>query len=370
MTLPRPGAPPLHPIAGNHHWPSTLVLPARPPKLIYLDMNHWVALSKAFAGHADGAAHRPALDACIAAADRRGFVFPLADAIYYEISRIGAHRQRRHLTEVMERVSRYFVITSRSIIADHEVESVLDRLVGPSPEPINRMAYLDWGVARAFGMMGGFRFLDKATGEDVTDHVRATHPLGPERLDAALRDAELKLNRKSLEGPSSRAEEDDLKRNGWDPHVAHRSAVQRAQQETDQAARLAAEPEWRRGRIRDVIAAHEMVVELMDKLTRGLTARRADSAAVFTNDAVSRQAFAEMPSFDVAVTLKASYHRDGTRTWKPNDVNDIDAMGSTIPYCDIVVTDKAVVNHVRRTHLPERFGTTVLSRLDDLIPLL
>ncbi|MBA2557025.1 MAG: hypothetical protein H0V12_06725 [Chloroflexi bacterium] len=63
-------------------------------------------------------------------------------------------------------------------------------------------------------------------------------------------------------------------------------------------------------------------------------------------------------------------HRDGTRTWTANDVNDIDAMGSTIPYGDIVVTDKAVVNHVRRTHLAEPFGTTVLSRLDNLIPLL
>jgi len=29
-----------------------------------------------------------------------------------------------------------------------------------------------------------------------------------------------------------------------------------------------------------------------------------------------------------------------------------------------------VLNHVRRTHLAKRFGTTVLSRIDDLIPLL
>jgi hypothetical protein len=247
---------------------------------------------------------------------------------------------------------------------------VLDRLIGPSPDPINRMAYLDWGVARAFGMMGGFRVLDEETGEDMTDQVRATHPLGPERFDATLRNAELMLNRKSLEGPSSREEEDDLRRNGWDPYVAHASAVQRAQQETEQAVRLAAQAEWRRGRIRDVIATREIVIELMDKMTRSLIARHADRDAVFADEAAFRQAFAEMPSFDVAVTLKASYHRDGTRTWRPNDVNDIDAMGSTIPYCDIVMTDKAVADHVRRTQLAERHGTAVLSRLDDLIPLL
>ena len=305
----------------------TLVLPPRPPKLVYLDMNHWVALAKALAGHADGAAHRTALEECIAAVDRRAVLFPLADAIYYEISRIASHRQRHDLAEVMRRVSGYVVITSRSIIADHEVEAVLDRLVGPSTEPINRMAYLDWGVARAFGIVGGFRVVDTETGEDVTHRVRAGHPLGPEGFDAVLRDGELKLNRKSLEGPASMDEEDELRQNGWDPYVAHQVAAQRAQQEIEQAARLAAEPQWRRGRIRDVIAAREILIELMDKLTRGLIARQADRAVVFRDDEAIRLAFAEMPSFDVAVTLKASYHRDGARRWTPNDINDIDAMG-------------------------------------------
>jgi hypothetical protein len=338
--------------------------------LVYLDLNHWVALAKAYAGHPDGVSSRAALDACVEAVDRGVAVFPLADAIYYEISKIGPHRWRRDLAEVMRLVSGYFVITSRSIIADHEVESVLDRLVGPSPEPINRMAYLDWGVARAFGIAGSFRVMNSETGEDVTDLVRATGPLGREGYDALVRRAEIELNRRALEGPSSEDEEAELRRHGWDPMVAHRSFVQRARQEADQAARLAADPAWRRGRLRDVIAAREVVVELMDKLTRGLIVRRADRARVFSDDPDMRLAFAQMPSFEVAVTLKTSYHRDGTRAWTSNDINDIDVMGSTIPYCDVVATDNAVLSHVRRTRLDERFGTTVISRLDDLIPLL
>jgi hypothetical protein len=328
---PPAGASALHPSPIEYHRPATLVLPERPPKVVYLDLNHWVALSKALTGHPAGIAHRAALDACLGAVDRRAAVFPLADAIYYEVSKIRSHQQRRDLAEVMRRVSGYVVITSRSIIADHEVESVLDRLVGPSPKPINRMAYLDWGVARAFGMAGGLRVLDTDTGEDVTDRVRATHPIGSDRFDATLRQAELQLNRNSLEGPSSPEEEADLRRNGWDPFAAYRNAVERAQQKTDQAVRFAAEPEWRRGRTRDVIAAWEILVELMDKLTRGLIARNADRSTIFSDDDAVRSAFAQMPSFDVAVTLKTSYHRDGMRTWKPNDVNDIDVMGSTLP---------------------------------------
>jgi hypothetical protein len=33
---------------------------------------------------------------------------------------------------------------------------------------------------------------------------------------------------------------------------------------------------------------------------------------------------------------------------------------SSIPYCDIVVTDKAMASHIRRRGLGERLGTVVL----------
>jgi hypothetical protein len=53
--------------------------------------------------------------------------------------------------------------------------------------------------------------------------------------------------------------------------------------------------------------------------------------------------------------------------WTPNDIHDVDAMGSTLPYCDIVVTDKAVASHAKRTKLTERLDTIVLWRLSDLL---
>jgi hypothetical protein len=106
----------------------------------------------------------------------------------------------------------------------------------------------------------------------------------------------------------------------------------------------------------------------MEKLERGLSARRADLSSLFSDGERAHAAFAEMPSYDVAVTMKASYHRDATHAWTPNDINDIDAPGSTPP----------ALRHRRngqgggaaRTGLAERLGATVLSRLDDLVGLL
>jgi hypothetical protein len=137
------------PIQGreNYIWPATLHLSPRPPKLVYLDLLHWVSLAKANCGHPQGVDYQDVLQACSAAVATGKALFPISDSIYMEIAKIGQYRQRRDLREVIELVSRYSVVTSRVVIAQHEVEALLDKFVGPSPEPINAMSYLDWGVA-------------------------------------------------------------------------------------------------------------------------------------------------------------------------------------------------------------------------------
>ena len=126
-----------------YRWPTTLVLPQRPPRLVYLDLNHWVSLAKANSGRADGDEFKEVLVACHEAVDRGVAVFPISDTTYVEVSKIGPHRQRRDLADVIERLSGYRVVTSRVAIAQHEVEALLDHLTGPSPRPINSMRYLD-----------------------------------------------------------------------------------------------------------------------------------------------------------------------------------------------------------------------------------
>lgn len=105
MTPPA-GAPALSRPPTEYLWPRTLRLPERPPRLVYLDLNQWVALAKAQSGHSGGKPFRDVLEACVGAVERGAAVFPLADAIYYEVSKIGPYRQRRHLADAMERVSR------------------------------------------------------------------------------------------------------------------------------------------------------------------------------------------------------------------------------------------------------------------------
>lgn len=348
----------------DYEWPSTLELPERPPKLVYLDLNHWIALSKVIAGHADGVRYIDAFEFCLSLVSDGKAVFPISSATYIEVSKIRQHRQRRFLREAIEILSHYFVVTARSVVSIHEIEAVLDRLIGPSRRPINRMAYLDRGVARAFGKVGGFRVRGPG-GADVTDEIRAGSSDGPQAFDAVLQAAELRLNRKALEGPTPE-EEPRLRSVGWNPSAVSEAADRRAAQEIEQTKRFDEYPSWRRGRIRDVVAAREMFLEINEFLYKGISDRGVQLGEVFPDPEDARRAFDAMPSFDVAVTLKTSYHRDPNHHWTVNDMHDIDALGSTIPYCDIVVTDKAAASHVNGSGLADRLGTTVITRLDDL----
>jgi hypothetical protein len=345
-------------------WPQTLRLAVRPPKVVYLDLNHWVSLAKAWAGRDDGRQWAQSLAACLDAAQQGRAVFPLSDTIYHEVSKIRQHRQRRDLREVIESVSRYQVVTSRSVVSSHEIEALLDRLVGPNPHPISAMDYLDWGVARAFGMVGGFTVKSQG-GEDVTAEVRSSYLEGPDAFDRFFAQAEWDLNRMVIEGPSAE-DEPKLRELGWDPTRGFEIPQRRAAQEIDQVARFDNDPRWRRGRIRDVVAAREVAYEINEALFRGVSERGASLEDVFVQRDETRRAFDSMPSFDVAVSLKTEYHRDSTYRWTPNDIHDIDALGSTLPYCDIVVTDRSAAAHAQRAGLPERLSTLVLTRIVDL----
>lgn len=352
-------------VPASYVWPATLRFPACERKLIYLDLNHWISLAKAVSGHDDGVVHRPILDRCVRAVKDGRAIFPISDTTYLEILKIKQHRQRRDLREAIELVSRFVVVAARPTVSVHEIETILDSVAGPNPQPLGTLNYLGWGVARAFGRVGGFRVKNQR-GEDVTEEVRASHPLGPERFDSVLAAAELELNRQVLDGPTPQ-EEPELRKLGWDPTLILKVAERRAERELEQVHRFDQDPQWRRGRIRDVVTAREILIEINSPLSRGLQQRGLTLEAVFSDSQVARRICDSMPSFDVAVTLKTSYHRDPNHRWTPNDIHDIDVLGSTLPYCDVVVTDKEVSSHAERTGLTDDLNVIVLSQLSELL---
>ena len=348
-------------------WPPTLNLPARPPKLVYLDLNHWIELSKAHSGHPDGEKSRGILDACLKAVGDGNAVFPLSEYFYVEILKIKNYRQRRDLRDVIEQVCGYKVVTSLVVVVTHEIGAVLDQVLGPNPAPYNKTNYLEWGVNRAFGRVGDVRIVS-ASGDDVTEQARQTYPHGSEAFDNVLLNAQLELNRKVIEGPTPE-EEPEFRLDGWSPEETVRVYKRQASDEIAQVRRFDNDPKWRRGRIRDAIAARQLAFDVGDILAKCLAGRGFGASDQFfgTKRDELLPIVNAMPSFDVSVTLKSSLHRDANHRWTNNDIFDIRALSLTIPYCDVVVTDRSMWSHVTRHKLPHRYDTVVIHQLTGLL---
>jgi hypothetical protein len=106
----------------------------------------------------------------------------------------------------------------------------------------------------------------------------------------------VELNRKSIEGPTAE-EEHELQELGWNPMAAFKVEEWRAAQEIEQVTRFNDDPMWRRDRIRDVVAAREVVIEINEALYRGLSERGATPESVLFEPEKTRRAFDSMPSF-------------------------------------------------------------------------
>src|SRR3954471_20257085 len=73
-----------------------------------------------------------------------------------------------------------------------------------------------------------------------------------------------------------------------------------------------------------------------------------------------------MPSTEVSVELKTAWHRNSVKQWNANDIYDIDALAVAVPYCDIVVTEKACHHILTAAQLGKRMHTALLRNLRDL----
>ncbi len=149
-------------------WPKSLVERPERPLVCYLDLNHWIGLSRANAGRADGERYVEALAACRAAKRSGAAVFPISDAHYVEMAKIRSESQRAHLAEVMWELSGLTTILSRPSIMRMELDRSLSDLVGPTDGLLAPLPLLGFGSAWAFGRVGWRLRSDE---EDLTDEL-------------------------------------------------------------------------------------------------------------------------------------------------------------------------------------------------------
>lgn len=335
---PPAGAPLVSPMSKNLVWPN-LVRPSC--QLLYLDLNHFINLAKAEAGKKSPAGYDDLLAALAGAISEGRILVPLSGQHAFEMSAITDPRQRGDVAKVMERLTRFQYLLGRTQLAEEEMDAGIRRLLGEQPFPVP-FPLLRETIGHAFGMKGGVQIVD-GHGSDVSEQTR--HELGDAAYFTLTRSAYLAFERAPLAGPSD-AEVLELRaKYGYRPEVALESHSSRLEFEVDFSEVLSTHPEWRTGRLRDVISAREFIHEWTDALSRVNRERHGRGEPTFDPDAETFRAFAgSMPHSQVAITLKTRYHRDPKHRWTVNDIADIDAISVAFAYCDAVYTDKAIRN--------------------------
>jgi hypothetical protein len=357
------GGPPDEPV--DFVWPQRLLRGASWAKLVYLDLNHWIGLADASSGRRQGDNYRDALAACRDAQLSGGVIFPLSGVHYMEIAKIVDPSRRANLATIMEELSGFTTLTSRTVIMRLEIESVLERELSLNPSGAPAVRLLGWGAQHSVvGFEGDVRIVDE-TGADVTERTRTT--VGAAAFDQLLVDARLTLERGLLKGPSDDAEVAKLRANGWQPDAAVKVAQERADRETELVGILNDDPRWRRGRLRDVISAREVVHEIWDAFAECLQAKGISSLQWLDDRQRIRGFVRAMPSAEIVVEMKTARHRNPSSTWDTNTIFDIDAMALAVPYCDAVVTERHANSVLERAGLGERMSTALMRSPQELV---
>jgi hypothetical protein len=344
----------------EYAWPDALEIPTNGAPLVYLDLNHWIGLAKAAVGHADGVRFRPALDQ-LRAADA---IFPLSLAHYMEMTGIKDARQRRDIADVMEALSGFICLMPRSVIVPTEIDAAIRQIVPGLRRQHDPIPLLGLGVLQAFGRSGGLRV--KSAKGDITESARADWKDGPAAFDAWKVEAERTLDRSVLRGPADDDALSKLTALGWEATVARRIAEERVQHEREQTERLDRKPHWRRGRIRDIVAARYLSFEVNEPLTDTLAAHGLRLTEIAGSPDIARRFTDCMPSGDVWISLLTAAHRNGQTKWTANDIFDFDALSVAVPYCNAVVTERHARHVLKAMGVPERLKTEIFASLDEL----
>ena len=342
-------------------WPSLLELPSADQLLVYLDLNHWIGLSQALAGHPKGTAHGDILDACRTARSTGKALFVLSGTIYAETQKIKDPMQRRRLAEVMEELTGFGTLVSRVVAMELEFSAILDP-VAKLPNPLSSVPLVGRGIRHAFGVRSEFSIMGSSG--DETESFRQSY--GAEAFDAFMADSMLKMERSILRGPVDADDENALRALGYKPEGLAAVTENRAEQEREFKKILDADPKWRRRRLHDLVSARELIIEFQNIRPRALEERGLVLTDVMWDQESGRRLVRSMPSTDVSIALKTAWHRNGQRAWTVNDIYDIDALALAMAYCDVVVTEKACHHILKTAKMGERMNTSLLHRLADL----
>lgn len=310
---------------------------------IALDLNHWIALARAYHGRPDGAS-REVLRLLLDSVGSGQVCLPLSFLNFVELLKHGDRDRRVRLAEALDLLANGWYMASWPYVLPQELERAVALSLQESPPPLPKVV----GRGFLFGIHPGAR-------QDLEQVLR---PGSLEKLEriAALPGAVLDLIATTEEHNRLKQSTSIEQRNEEDAAVIEERRGLRRTEDTDLLERL---------KLAEYTLIHQ------EQLAEVLSGHGYSLRSFYERgEKFIREFWSNVLSLDVDLQLSLYRDRQWSRQVQPNDFADIGQLVLAIPYCSVVVTERFWSHAVRATGLNERYSATVIAKLEDLADVL
>jgi len=317
---------------------------------------------------------REILDLLRAGIAQNKITVPLSPAHYLEAWNRRNWQSRHQLAKLMRELSGFATLAPVQRVLCWEIENLLltnfrgARCNCQAPD-IPQLV-LGHGVNHAFSSATGrMRLVDQV----ATGNVPEGKKLQPAESLLALIATARQLAGDSYEWWSLAGLKDSLDYQDFETRSEHRLGTERARLEEGFARRLKDDPYLRR-RLGDYLVAEEIALA-SDNINQigfwhGSDVGELKDQWMAKGPAFGNFLVQSMPSRACIVNLRKIKHDNPQWQWQQHDQTDLAMLSVSVPYCDIVVTERQWCHAIRTTKLDRLFSTHVLHQLFDLKPIL
>jgi len=317
-------------------------------KYIYLDQNKWIDLANAVHNTRPGKSRSELVtlyEKAHTAVRQGSVVFPMGIVHLYETLKCPDPAQRQRLARVMVDLSRNMTIAPQERIVEDLLQARLLELLQPGANAATQSVF-GRGIRFATDYQSDLT-RDQGLSKRVT-YLVAERQNSPTGTLWFLTNPNEKLRQTSNQSVGGQAVELASRVEAFRDSAQARPKSYRRNEYIRQTT------EFYQPLIESILA--EMGCTL-DQLANKLGG---DWAGFFDS----------IPVINVLTELSTERDDQMNRAVDPNDYADVVALGTAIPYCDVVVTERFWTELAKRKRLDEEYGCTVMSDLLSLEPYL
>jgi hypothetical protein len=309
------------------------------PRLVVLDMNHWIALARVHYGKSHDAGAAAALAALRAASQAGRVLVPVTDINLGETLGIPQEDRRRRLATFMVELSRNYSLAGHLQVEPFEVANALaTEFASIEARWVVRPSLVRWGVL----------------------HAMAVAPLtvGNPHLDALINEV-LDYPERSI---NTMVHGHDAER--------ERKAKAREEHGMRQAAAIRALDQNMDANARHRLELSNLNTNVIDRLLPEVGIDPMQFYAWLREEPNCMRFWHAIPGTDVLMTLLLERDKNRDAKTHRNDSRDVSLMKVAIPYANIAVLENLWSHLANSTGLAAKYGTTVISDLAQLPDLI